>query len=135
MDRIGPQARSALMSKVRGKDTGPEMIVRRLLHRLGYRYRLHVRELPGQPDLVFPSRQKAIFVHGCWWHQHWCKRGNRRPATRREYWLPKLEANKRRDADTRSKLRRMGWRTLVIWECQTKDSDMVRSLAQKFLEE
>ncbi|HAM32563.1 MAG TPA: very short patch repair endonuclease [Deltaproteobacteria bacterium] len=134
MDRIGPQARSALMSKVRGKDTGPEMIVRRLLHRLGYRYRLHVRELPGQPDLVFPSRQKAIFIHGCWWHQHRCKRGNRRPATRREYWLPKLEANKRRDAETRSKLRRMGWRTLVIWECQTRDSDMVRSLAQKFLE-
>lgn len=134
MDRIGPQARSALMSKVRGKDTGPEMIVRRLIYRLGYRYRLHVRELPGQPDLVFPSRQKAIFIHGCWWHQHRCKRGNRRPATRREYWLPKLEANKRRDAETRSKLRRMGWRTLVIWECQTKDSDMVRSLAQKFLE-
>lgn len=84
--------------------------------------------------MVFPSRRKAIFIHGCWWHQHRCKRGNRRPATRREYWLPKLEANKRRDAETRSKLRRMGWRTLVVWECQTKDPDLVRNLAQKFLE-
>jgi DNA mismatch endonuclease (patch repair protein) len=109
---------------VRGKDTAPELIVRRLVRRMGYRYRLHDRSLPGSPDLVFPSRRKAIFVHGCFWHQHRCyrARGRRLPVINRAYWLAKLRRNRERDRA----LRRLGWRVIVIWECQARPAEVDR---------
>jgi DNA mismatch endonuclease (patch repair protein) len=119
MDTLSRQERSQRMSLVRSKDTKPEKRVRHLVYALGYRYRLHYKHLPGCPDLVFPSRRAAIFVHGCFWHQHWCDMGNRMPKSRLSFWRPKLEGNKKRDANFCRQLRRVGWRVLVIWECQT----------------
>jgi DNA mismatch endonuclease (patch repair protein) len=106
------------MAAVKSKDTSPEMIVRRIVHGLGFRYRLHVKELPGAPDLVFPRLRKIVIVNGCFWHMHICGRC-RIPASRRGYWVAKLERNKRRDARQRSRLRRLGWSVLIVWECQT----------------
>jgi DNA mismatch endonuclease (patch repair protein) len=114
-------ARSRVMSLVRGKDTGPEMIVRRLVHGLGYRYALHRKDLPGKPDLVFAPRRKLIFVHGCYWHGHpdpMCRRA-RIPKTRTEFWKAKIERNAMRDKDTESTLRLAGWDVLTVWECET----------------
>ncbi len=107
------------MRAVRGADTRPEMVVRRLVHRLGYRYRLHVRALPGSPDLVFPARRKVILVHGCFWHRHACKEGRSTPASRVDYWSEKFAKNVRRDYQNRRRLRKLGWQVLVVWECQT----------------
>ena len=112
--------RSEIMRAVKGKDTVPEIRVRRLVHSLGYRYRLHVRELPGVPDLVFPRWRKVIFVHGCFWHRHRCSEGRSTPSSNSEYWQKKFIANKRRDAVHRRRLRNLGWEVLVIWECETK---------------
>jgi len=120
MDVVGKDQRSRLMSRIRGKDTTPEMIVRRLVHSLGYRYRLHVRQLPGCPDLVFASRRKAILVHGCFWHRHKCRKGRSMPGTRVRFWSEKLSRNQSRDRLVRSRLRRLGWRVLVVWECQLR---------------
>lgn len=123
------------MSRVRGKDTGPEMIVRRLVHALGYRYRLHKKDLPGHPDLVFASRRKAIFVHGCFWHRHAdsaCKLA-RLPKSRQDFWVPKLEANAARDIKNQAKLREMGWDVLVIWECELKDRTFLQCRLESFL--
>ncbi len=106
------------MKAVRRKDTAPEMIVRRLLYVTGYRYRLHIKKLPGSPDIVFVGRKKAIFVHGCFWHGHECRAG-RRPQSRQEYWLPKIARNQERDAAAIRQLHRMGWNTLVVWQCET----------------
>ena len=109
------------MALVRGKDTKPELLVRRLAHSLGRRFRLHRADLPGKPDLVFPGRRKVIFVHGCFWHRHddpTCWR-SRLPKTRKEFWGPKLEKNTARDAIAQSRLRALGWETLVVWECET----------------
>lgn len=122
MDRISPEARSLLMSKIGPKDTKPELAVRSLLHRLGYRFRLHRKDLPGTPDLVLPRYGVAIFVHGCFWHGHRCKTG-KMPKSRTEYWGPKIEANKARDARKAGKLRRLGWRVVTIWECELKAPD------------
>jgi len=118
MDTLTPEDRSRIMSLVRSKDTKPEMIVRRLVHRLGYRYRLHVHDLPGSPDLVFPSRRSVIFVSGCFWHRHNCPNGHRLPKTRTRWWYEKLEGNRRRDKAQHKRLRRQGWRVMVVWECQ-----------------
>ena len=123
------------MRRVRTRDTGPELIVRKLLHANGYRYRLHPKGLPGRPDVVFRSRRKVIFVHGCFWHGHpGCKRATF-PKTRASFWKNKLEAKRRRDAKVGAELRRMGWSTLVVWECETKKSSaqLLRCLKQ-FLE-
>ena len=117
-------ARSAQMARVRGKDTKPEMVVRRLVHAMGYRYRLHRKDLPGKPDLVFPRLRKIIQVHGCFWHQHpdpACRRA-RIPKSRREFWVPKLEGNARRDIENERALRELGWDVLVVWECETTPS-------------
>jgi DNA mismatch endonuclease (patch repair protein) len=121
------------MAAVRGKDTGPEMLVRRLAHSLGYRYRLHVRKLPGAPDLVFPGRKMIIFVHGCFWHRHPGCSLARLPKSRLDFWLPKLEGNHERDAKNVNLLRRDGWRVKVIWECETKKLGRLRAKIEKFL--
>ena len=130
-----PEDRSKVMRAVKGRDTGPEMTVRRLTHGMGYRYRLHRKDLPGKPDLVFPMRRKVIFVHGCFWHQHPCSRGARTPKSSRDYWIPKLRRNKQRDEEHQVRLREMGWNMLIIWECEVKDPDAIRERIRAFLEE
>ncbi|MDG3601871.1 very short patch repair endonuclease [Pseudomonas aeruginosa] len=105
------------MKQVKQQNTKPELAVRSLIHRLGFRFRLHRRNLPGTPDIVFPSRRVAIFVHGCFWHGHDCKRG-RPPKTRPEFWMPKLAANKARDARKSEELSALGWHVAVVWQCE-----------------
>lgn len=122
------------MRAVSGKDTSAELIVRRLAHSLGYRYRLHRKSLPGTPDLVFPARRAVIFVHGCFWHQHDCRRGARIPKTRRDYWVPKLRKNQERDRLNQRRLRATGWRVLVIWECQIGKRTVLARRLRRFLE-
>ena len=124
VDQLSTEQRSRVMRRVRSKDTRPEMTVRSLVHRLGYRFRLHRKDLPGRPDLVFPARSKVIFVHGCWWHQHRCSRGSRSPKSNQTYWLPKLEKNVRRDRRNIRRLRRDGWSVMVIWECQVSKRNL-----------
>ena len=114
-------ARSRTMRQVKDRDTTPEMMVRREIHRLGYRYRLHRKDLPGKPDLVFPGRRKVIFVHGCFWHGHDCARGARVPKTNREYWTAKIARNVERDCVNRERLHALGWKSMVVWECELKD--------------
>lgn len=136
MDKISKDKRSKNMSAIRSKNMKPEMIVRRLVHSLGFRYRLHKKELPGKPDLVFGARKKVIFVHGCFWHQHDnpnCLDGSL-PKSRREYWVPKLEKNVSRDKSNLEQLSTLGWKTLVIWECETKDVSALRRRITEFLE-
>ncbi len=130
-----PEDRSRIMRAVKSRDTGPELIVRRLAHGMGYRYQLHRKDLPGKPDLVFPARRKVIFVHGCFWHQHHCPRGAKSPKSNRDYWVPKLLRNKQRDAEHEIGLREMDWSALVIWECETRDQDALRAGIRAFLEE
>jgi len=117
-DPFSKDERSRIMRQVRGKDTSPEMVVRRMVHAMGHRYRLHDRSLPGSPDLVFPRLGKVVQVRGCFWHMHDCGRC-RIPQTRRGYWTRKLEGNRRRDAAADRRLRRMGWSLMIVWECQT----------------
>lgn len=123
------------MARVRGRDTKPEMLVRRLAHRMGYRFRLHRRDLPGCPDLVFPSRRKVIFVHGCFWHRHpdeACRLA-RLPKSRLDFWGPKLETNRKRDEENLARLADQGWASLVIWECQLRDAGVVEARIGEFL--
>ncbi|MBA5639791.1 DNA mismatch endonuclease Vsr [Duganella sp. LX20W] len=133
VDSVTPELRSDIMSRIRAKDTRPEMIVRRMLHKAGYRYRLHVRKLPGTPDLVFPARKKVIFVHGCFWHMHAGCEFARIPKTRVEFWTTKLMANKARDDKNLAALRAAGWDVLTIWECELRQSGLLNVLTQ-FLE-
>lgn len=124
------------MSRVRSKDTKPELLVRRLVHSLGYRYRLHRKDLPGKPDLVFGPRRKAIFVHGCFWHRHddpSCKLA-RAPKSRLEYWGPKLDRNRERDVENLKALQDLDWDVLVLWECELKDLAALTSRITDFLE-
>ena len=122
--------RRALMARIRAQDTQPEMYVRRLLHGQGYRFRLHSKDLPGRPDIVFRSRKKVIFVHGCFWHSHeGCKKASV-PKTRTTYWKPKLEANRKRDARSVSKLKEMGWKVLIVWECEISARNLNNLLAR-----
>lgn len=134
VDNLTPAARSTLMAAVKHKNTKPEMIVRRALHALGYRYRLHRRDLPGSPDIVLPKYRALILVHGCFWHQHEGCNRNKMPSTHTEYWLPKLTRNKERDAENLSKLKDLGWRTLVLWECEILESHIINRRLQDFLE-
>ena len=133
MDRISRAVRSRVMSRIRSKDTGPEMAVRRLVHGMGYRYRLHSEKLPGRPDLVFAGRKKVIFVNGCFWHSHEGCKISRIPKSRICYWKPKLRGNKRRDKANQRKLSRMGWKYLTIWECEVKGQKGISSLIRRFL--
>lgn len=134
MDKISAAERSRVMSRVRSKDTQPEIRARGIIHRLGYRYRLHRGDLPGKPDLVFPGRLKVIFVHGCFWHGHSCKRGKNRPPQSSLYWTQKLERNKTRDRRNKGLLRKGGWDVLVLWECQLKDEQHTKQRVEQFLE-
>ena len=125
MDRLTPERRSRLMSQVRGKDTTPEMVVRRAAHRMGLRFRLHRKDLPGKPDLVFPKHRTAIFVHGCFWHRHAnCKKATM-PKSNVKFWREKFERNVQRDRRNQAELAKAGWQVGVIWECQTKDPEEV----------
>jgi DNA mismatch endonuclease (patch repair protein) len=121
------------MSRIGKVDTKPELIVRRMAHAMGYRFRLHRRDLPGAPDLVFAGARKVIFVHGCFWHRHTCPDGRKLPRSKPEYWGPKLERNKQRDLRSLAQLRAMGWDALCIWECQLKNSDALRQVLARFL--
>jgi DNA mismatch endonuclease (patch repair protein) len=135
MDTMSQAQRSERMSRIRAKDTEPELRVRSLVHRMGYRFRLHGAKLPGKPDMVFPSRRKVIFIHGCFWHRHpaQCTLA-RLPKSRMEFWGPKLEANRLRDQRNRRALTKLGWKSLVIWECQLAKMDQVAAKIAKFLE-
>jgi DNA mismatch endonuclease, patch repair protein len=126
------EQRSHIMKSVGSRDTGPELTVRRLLHRLGYRYRLHRRDLPGQPDLVFPGRGKTIFIHGCFWHGHDCRKG-KLPKSRTEYWTAKIKANQDRDARVVARLEDACWQTLSVWQCELKSLDATGRVLRKFL--
>ena len=133
MDRLTKDQRSYNMSRIRSKNTVPELTVRRLVHRMGGRYRLHDSKLPGRPDLVLKRYRKVILVHGCFWHGHSCKNGRGIPETNREYWLSKREYNRRRDKANLRKLRGDGWDVLIVWECQTRDVGALTARLRAFL--
>jgi DNA mismatch endonuclease, patch repair protein len=134
-DKITSSRRSQNMAAIRATDTKPELVVRRLIHSLGYRYRLHAKDLPGKPDIVFRSRRKIIFVHGCFWHLH--SRADcldaRLPKTNTGYWTPKLEKNVERDGKHFRSLAELGWHVLIVWDCETKNHDNLRQRLTAFL--
>ncbi|MCC6206432.1 MAG: very short patch repair endonuclease [Hyphomicrobiales bacterium] len=132
MDHVDPKRRSEIMAAIRGKDTGPELIVRRYLHRRGFRFRLHSKRLLGKPDLVFSGRRTVVFVHGCFWHScpH-CRTGRRKVKSNGDYWEHKLARNRVRDARTRTVLTAEGWKVLVVWACQTADPALLEQLAEE----
>ena len=133
-DVHSPEQRSFNMSRIRSRDTKPEMIVRSLVHQMGYRFRLHVEGLPGKPDLVLAAHRKVIFVHGCYWHRHDCPNGRRLPKSRLDFWLPKLEGNRERDIKKQALLREQGWNILVIWECMLRDEIALQETMRAFFE-
>ena len=123
------------MSLIRNRDTGPERALRRLLTDLGYRYRLQYKRVLGRPDVAFPGRRKVIWIHGCFWHRHPGCKNARLPKSRREFWLPKLEGNRRRDLATQQEVQRMGWQTLVTWECELSDPERLSQRLKEFLDD
>lgn len=127
-------ARSALMARIGPKNSKPEIVVRQLLHAMGYRFRLHAKELPGRPDIVMRPRRKVIFVHGCFWHRHEGCRRTTTPKTRREFWEAKFEANKARDRRVQAELVEAGWRYLVVWECEVKDRETLAGKLRAFVD-
>lgn len=129
------EQRSRTMRSVKSQDTEPELTVRRLLHKMGFRYRLHRKDLPGKPDIVFASRKKVIFIHGCFWHGHYCKRGGRRPKTNKEYWQSKIERNVQRFDKQIKELAEEEWSVLTIWECQLKDTEVLKDSLIRFLQD
>lgn len=134
VDILTSEERSKRMRLIRARDTQPELAVRRLIHGLGYRYRIHVKALPGTPDIVFPARRKVIFVHGCFWHMHADCRDGRVPASRVEYWRPKLFRTRDRDEQHKTDLAVLGWEALVVWECELRDMSKVAEKITEFLE-
>lgn len=132
LDPLNAKQRSERMSRIRSKNTKPEMIVRRLVYHSGFRYRLHVKELPGKPDLVFTSRKKVIFVHGCFWHQHGCNH-YRMPHSKLDYWLPKLQRNVERDKEDIKLLESEGWAVLIAWECEVEKTEFIKQKILQFL--
>jgi len=136
VDTLTTAQRSERMGRIRGKDTKPEKVVRRLVHGMGYRYRLHRKDLPGCPDLVFPRYKKVVFVHGCFWHRHpdpTCQLA-RLPKSRLDFWQPKLEGNHQRDEANQAAILALGWRFMIVWECELKDIENLASKIQSFLE-
>ena len=132
-DVFSPEKRSAVMRRVKGKDTSPELRVRRLLRRMGVGYRLHRADLPGKPDIAMPVRKLALFVHGCFWHGHDCARGARVPKANRDYWVGKIAGNRARDARSRAALTALGWRVATIWECDLKDATALEARLRSLL--
>jgi DNA mismatch endonuclease (patch repair protein) len=132
VDTRTPEQRSRIMSLIRGKDTSPELAVRSAIHRMGYRFRLHRKDLPGTPDITLPIHKKVIFVHGCFWHGHICKR-DKMPKSRVAYWKDKIETNKRRDKRNIEALRRLGWSVLIVRECHLKSPESLSLKLRKFL--
>ncbi|MDP3492805.1 MAG: DNA mismatch endonuclease Vsr [Hyphomonadaceae bacterium] len=130
-DVFDPEQRSAVMRAVKSRDTAPEMKVRRAAHALGLRFRLHRSDLPGKPDLVFPAKRTALFVHGCFWHGHDCPRGARMPQNNRDYWQAKISRNMARDKASLAALKKLGWTPRVIWECQTRDDAALSRLISR----
>jgi DNA mismatch endonuclease (patch repair protein) len=128
-----PEVRRRTMQAVKSKDTAPELTVRRLAHRMGYRFRLHRKDLPGKPDLVFPARHRVIFVHGCFWHGHDCARGARIPRENRDYWLDKIARNRARDQRNLERLTAAGWTSLVVWECNMRNEKELEARVRDFL--
>ena len=129
-DLLTKARRSWNMGRIRGKNTSPELVVRRLLHRMGYRFRLHVKTLPGKPDIVLPKYKTVIFVHGCFWHRHKGCKNCTTPTNRREFWLEKLTGNAARDKVHRRALRKLGWKSVIVWECELSDLTRVREKLQ-----
>jgi DNA mismatch endonuclease (patch repair protein) len=129
-----PAERSELMRQIRSRNTKPELLVRSITHRMGYRFRLHDKGLPGKPDLVFPGRKKVIFVNGCFWHRHQCPVGQKIPRSNEDYWIPKLKRNRERDEIILLNLKELGWTTLVLWECELKNIDIIKSKIKQFLD-
>lgn len=127
------EIRSKIMRAVKSSDTAPEKVVRSMVHRLGFRFRLHRNDLPGRPDLVFPRLKKVVFVHGCFWHGHSCARGNRVPNRNQAYWVSKIERNRKRDNEVSRLLRSLGWERHVVWECALKRPALVVSALARFL--
>ena len=119
------------MSRIRGKDTTPEMVVRSMLHRMGYRFRLHARDLPGRPDIVLPKYRTVVFIHGCFWHRHKGCRNSTTPTNNRRFWVEKLEGNAARDKVRAQALRKLGWRVMVVWECETEKPGFAEWLANR----
>ncbi|OZY25888.1 very short patch repair endonuclease [Pseudomonas lundensis] len=134
-DRLTSQKRSWNMSRIRSRDTAPELAVRKVLYRIGYRYRLHSAIVPGKPDIVLTKFKSVIFVHGCFWHRHPGCKFAYTPKSREEFWTKKFEANVRRDEVVKKQLSESGWRNLIIWECETKSSDIIENLLRGFLGE
>jgi DNA mismatch endonuclease (patch repair protein) len=134
MDIVSPERRSAMMSGIRSRDTKPEVVVRSLVHRLGYRFRLHRRDLPGTPDLVFPGRRKVILVHGCFWHRHSGCRFAYEPKSNVERWRAKFAVNVARDERVQRELKGLGWDILTVWECETADIEMLTRNLTDFLD-
>ncbi|WP_175951493.1 very short patch repair endonuclease [Burkholderia sp. BCC0405] len=132
MDRVSPNRRSEIMRRIHSKDTSIEMRVRKYIYSLGFRYRLHVKDLPGKPDIVFRKTKKIVFVHGCFWHGHGCRKGQL-PKTNIEFWGDKIRANVDRDSRVIRDLESAGWHVLVIWQCQIGDLSMLQSEIKKFL--
>ncbi|WP_106283704.1 very short patch repair endonuclease [Paraburkholderia sp. BL25I1N1] len=132
MDRVSPVRRSEIMRRVRSKDTTVELRVRKLIYSLGFRYRLHAKDLPGRPDIVFRQSRRAIFVHGCFWHAHGCKKGQP-PKSNLDFWRPKLQANVERDSRAIRELELAGWRVLVIWQCEVGDLSLLQMKIETFL--
>lgn len=134
MDSLSPAERSEIMARVRSTNSRPELFVRGLVFALGYRYRLHANDLPGRPDIAFRKLRKVIFVHGCFWHRHTACALARLPKSRLDFWVPKLEGNRKRDEKNKRALRRQGWKVLTIWECQLKNSERVGARIRRFLD-
>ncbi|MDP9421390.1 MAG: DNA mismatch endonuclease Vsr [Pseudomonadota bacterium] len=132
-DRLSAAQRSENMRRIKSADTNPELLVRRLVHGMGYRYRLHRKDMPGKPDLVFGPRRKVIFVHGCFWHQHSGCRAGRMPGSNQAYWKPKLQRNKDRDEAARQALELAGWQVMIIWDCETRDQRALEARLTAFL--
>jgi len=128
------EKRSEIMSKVRSKNTTPELVVRRLIFGMGYRYRLHDKRLPGKPDLVFSRRRKAVFVNGCFWHGHENCRYGKLPKSRLDFWKPKIDRNRQRDVENLRRLEDEGWSVLTVWQCEVKDQEKLRIRLHEFLE-
>lgn len=134
MDKLAPERRSENMRQIRGKNTAPELTIRKLCREIGFTgYRIHRKDLPGKPDLAWVGRKLAIFVHGCFWHGHDCAKGIRKPKSNRNYWIPKIERNQQRDAENNTALHALGWKVFIVWECEINEKDLLSRKLQQFL--